>query len=295
MEIKHLKLVATIAEVGSLTKAADRLFLTQSALSHQLKEIETQLETKLFDRINKRLVLTGAGNILLRSSKNILNEVERAKKQINQHLSGESGRIRLSIQCYTSYHWLPYIIKNYQHEYPNIDISIKNDKFRNPIELLLAGKLDLAIVFAKKSDKNIEYTELFTDELVAVTSQGNVLAAREYLKPYDFRDVSFITNAQHFEETRFYTEFLKESNSRPKKLTYIPQTEAIIEMVKADLGITVLTKWLMKPYLNASPLKIVKLGPKGFKRRWYIATLKDSSRAKHLSSFVTHIKDGIFL
>ncbi len=96
MEIKHLKLIETVSEEGSLTKAVDKLFLTQSALSHQLKEMETQLGTQVFHRVNKKLVLTGAGKIVLKSAKKILKEIDDIQLEIKKYISGETGNIRLA-------------------------------------------------------------------------------------------------------------------------------------------------------------------------------------------------------
>ena len=84
MEIRHLRLVKEVAEKGSLTKAMDKLFLSQSALSHQLKEIESQLGAPLFHRINKKLVLTGAGKIILESAEKILEELEQAEISVKR-------------------------------------------------------------------------------------------------------------------------------------------------------------------------------------------------------------------
>ena len=82
MELKYFKLIATIVAEGSIVKAADKLFLTPSALSHQLKEIESQLNTKIFHRINKNLILTDIGKLLLASSNIILPEIERVTNEI---------------------------------------------------------------------------------------------------------------------------------------------------------------------------------------------------------------------
>ncbi len=295
MEVRHFKLIATIADVGSLTRAAERLCLTQSALSHQLKEVEGQLETKLFDRVNKKLVLTSAGNILLRSSRSIIEQIEKAKKEINQHLIGETGEIRLSTQCYTCYHWLPMIIKQFQSEYPNIEITIRTGGPPNPIEQLLAGKLDMAVVYTKVDHKNLEYTELFADDLVAVVPSGSVLSTKPFLKPSDFASQYVFTSSAHFEESKFYIDFLRDSHVKPKRVTYVQLTEAILQMVKAGLGITVQAKWLIKPNLNDAALQAVKLGRNGLKRRWFVATLKSDTRPNYISSLVRYIKDGVYL
>ena len=91
MEVKHLRLIKAVADKGSLTKAMETLYLSQSALSHQLKELETQLGAKLFHRVNKKLMLTGAGKIVLDSADRVLKEIERTERAVKQYVGGDEG------------------------------------------------------------------------------------------------------------------------------------------------------------------------------------------------------------
>src|SRR6187431_553153 len=107
MEIRHLRLIKAIVEEGGITKAIDKLHLTQSALSHQLKEAELQLGTRIFLRQNKKLILTKAGEKLYETATEIIDKLTETEKQIKSLVFGEAGEIRISTECYSSYHWLP--------------------------------------------------------------------------------------------------------------------------------------------------------------------------------------------
>src|SRR5258705_1340158 len=122
MEIRHLRLIKAIVEEGSITKAIDKLHLTQSALSHQLKEAEYQLGTKIFLRQNKKLVLTKAGERLYATANEVLDKLSDTEREIKQMIFGEIGEIRISTECYSSYHWLPSVLKQFQSLYPNIEL-----------------------------------------------------------------------------------------------------------------------------------------------------------------------------
>ena len=124
MEIRYLKLVRAIVEEGSMANAIEKLHLTPSALSHQLREAELQLGTKIFHRINKKLILTEAGEKLLAASHIILKELDKVQREIKEIISGETGVIRISTECYTSYHWLPALMKKFHTEFPSIEIKI---------------------------------------------------------------------------------------------------------------------------------------------------------------------------
>src|SRR5215207_9086071 len=103
LEIRHLRLVVAITDEGNLTRAGERLNLTQSALSHQLKQIESSLGVLLFTRTKKRLVLTEAGEELVRRARCILTEIADLERDLGERASGRRGRLRLATQCYTCY------------------------------------------------------------------------------------------------------------------------------------------------------------------------------------------------
>ena len=148
LEIRHLKLVAAVAETGSVTLAANRLHLTQSALSHQLRDAEEQLGAALFERRNRRMALTPAGERLLQSARSVIDELTRAEKEIREGDGNgvAKGVLRMSTECCTVYHWLPPRLKLFQHKFPAVDFQLVIEATDNPFEALLDGKLDVAIV-----------------------------------------------------------------------------------------------------------------------------------------------------
>jgi len=293
LELKYFKLIATIVAEGSLAKAADKLFLSPSALSHQLKELENQLSTKVFHRINKNLVLTEVGKLLLASSTIILPEVDRVTNEIDKQIKGESGIIRLGTECNTCYHWLPQILKLHQQEFPNIEFRLETNGRIAPLELLLNGKIDLAIVYRKSKDKNIVFRELFTDDVVALIPVEHTLSKRKYLTALDFKKETYITHSKELQESIFFEQFLRPEQVIPRKVMFIQLTEAVLEMINEGLGITVMAKWLIKPYLDPNKIKMIKLGKLGLKRKWYIATLKNELQSKPLMRFVDLLKENI--
>ncbi len=290
LELKYFKLVSVIAKEGTLAKASEKLFLTQPALSYQLKEIETQLGTKVFNRVNKKLILTETGELMLSYSNRILGEVEGFSREIETQLKGEVGTIRLIAESNTCFHWLPKILKQHQREYPNVEFRLRSTGTRSPDELLLNGQVDIAIVCRKAQDNNITYANLFADDVVALVPSDHPLAHRKYLSADDFKNVTYITHSEHLKRSVFYDQFLKPKKVTPKKILYIQLTETVIEMVREGLGIAVMARWLVKPYLNRTEIIPIKLGKGGLKRRWYVATLKSETTPKPLQRFVEKIQ-----
>ena len=289
MEIRHLKLVEAVAEEGSLTKAVDRLFLTQSALSHQLKEIENYLGSPLFHRVNRKLVLTGVGKIVLRTAKKVLKEIDDIELQIKSLVNGETGNIRLSTECYTCYHWLPPLLRQFHREFPNVDVNIFPEYTSNPIKELLNGKIDLAITSSPDEDSNIIYRELFRDEQVVLVSADHPWAHKDHVEPKDFATENLLLYNKPINDSGFYRQFLEPEGVKPKKVTAIQLTEAAIEMVKAGMGIKVMARWAITPYYNPSKLATVKIGPNGLSRTWYVAMLKKEEMSTYIEFFIEHM------
>src|SRR5919106_6531509 len=146
LEIRHLQLVRAVTSAGSLTGAGSILNLTQSALSHQLRDIESRLGTALFLRVGKRMMLTPAGERLLRSADEVLEAIERTEDSIRQLSGADRGLLRLSTECYTCYHWLPALLKRYRRAHPSVDVRIDAESTSDPINHLLAGRLDVAVI-----------------------------------------------------------------------------------------------------------------------------------------------------
>jgi LysR family transcriptional regulator for metE and metH len=109
-EMRHLQLVRAIANAGTLTQAGLVLNLTQSALSHQLRDIESRLGVRLFSRDGRRLTPTAAGLTLLDTANQVITIIERSEDAVRQAAGGERGLLRLTTECYTCYHWLPPVL-----------------------------------------------------------------------------------------------------------------------------------------------------------------------------------------
>jgi LysR family transcriptional regulator, regulator for metE and metH len=295
MEIRHLRLVKAIVEEGSITKAIDKLFLTQSALSHQLKEAEYQLGTKIFLRTNKKLVLTKAGEKLYQTANEILDKLSDTEKEIRQLIFGEIGEIRISTECYSSYHWLPSVMKQFQLLYPNIDLKIVMEATHYPLQKLLANVLDIAIVSDILKDENIKYLELFQDEMVMVVSENHPWASKKFVVAEDFVSEHLLIHSLPLETVTIHQFLLAPANVTPKKITPLPLTEASIEMVKANMGIMAMAKWALQPYLKNNTIKAVKIGKNGLKRKHYIAIMNNKTNPEYFTHFIEFLQTEINL
>jgi LysR family transcriptional regulator for metE and metH len=286
MEIRHLRLVQTLAVEGTLTAAGKRLFLSQSALSHQLREIEDEFGIQLFDRCNKKMVLTHAGERVLGAAEVVLGEIQDVRDEITRMVSGESGTLRVSACRYTGFHWLPKVLSHFKTRFPRVEVQIDHPPAHDPTELLRTGVSDLAIVNAKYNGKGIAYLKLFNDEMVAVVREGHPWTARPYVGAGDFADEHLIGYDIPFEDVVFNRQVLKPSGITPKSLLKLPTTDAIIEMVKAGMGVAAMNLWSVRPYLEAPELRAIRLTRNGYKRTWYAAVHNGPKQPPFISHFI---------
>lgn len=291
IEIRHLQLIQAISEAGSMTKASARLFLTQPSLSHQLKEIESRLGVNLFLRVNKKMVLTEEGKKLMEAAHDILPRVLKVENDIKGH-RGKVKRLRLTTQCYTCYHWLPAIMKKFQAQFPAIEIDIVTEAMNDPLDYILKGEVDLAVTNQLASRAGIKFEKLFDDEQVALVPSKHPLASKVFLSPSDFEDESIIIYKEDIKKDYFAQHVLIPQNVKMGRVTKMQLTEARVELVKAGMGLTVLSKWLVKPFVRESnAIKLLPIGKKGFYRTWFTVTLNEMKNDPALKQFVSFLRD----
>ena len=286
MDIRHLKMIQEVAKQGNLTKAAEHLYLSQSALSHQLKDVEDYFKTQIFIREKKQMILTGAGKIILEAGEKILAELEATKSKIRQLTDKNAGEIRISTECYTSYHWLSGFLSEFRTLYPKVHIHINPEATYNSVKALLEDKIDIAIV---DDDLNLKlnYTPLFRDEFVAVVPNDHPIAELRWVEHENFYGEDYIMyNIPNEISTVFKTIFKK---GQPKRVYKIALTEAIIQMVKAGIGVSVLPHWIVAPHIESGELTAVPVTRKGMKRTWYAATLKSKEQPPYINVFIKNL------
>jgi LysR family transcriptional regulator, regulator for metE and metH len=285
LEIRHLKLLAAVAEEQSVTAAGKRLHLTQSALSHQLRDAEERLGTPLFLRLGKRMALTAAGTRLLQTAQRILKDLKEAESQVLA-LNGECrGVIRLSTECYTCYHWLPPILGSFHAKFPNVEVHIQMESTNHPVQELLAGNLDVGIMYRPPDHKNLQLSVLWEDELLLVMSPKHRLATRPYLAPQDLQGETLLLYPPR-EESTLMVHVLQPAGVTPGRIMEIPLTEAIVEMAAANAGIAFMGRWSVAPHLESGKIVARSLGDSGIRRCWYAVTLRNRPKVAYLTEFV---------
>lgn len=290
MEIRHLKLIKTIVEKETLVRASIELNVTQSALSHQLKQIEFELETKLFKRTNRKMILTEPGKKVYDLSVEVFEKWKRTEAEIRAMNRGEQGEISILTDCHTSYHWLPDLMKEYNSKYDRVILKMGSQSSTNMIKNLENG-VDVVITPYVEENKKISYFPLFKDESFLAMSSDSSLAKKKHIIPSDLTNENLIIYANPLEETLTYKAILQPNNVKPKGITIVPFTEASMEMIRSNLGVGVFAKWSIKHYLSDKRLVFKPIGQNGLIRQYYGAILRDNQESKLLRNFLQYLKN----
>lgn len=285
LETRHLRLVAAVAEHGTLTRAGRVLNLTQSGLSRQLLDLETRVGLPLFHRLGKRMVPTPAGERLLAAARRALPQLSDVEEELRRLAGGRAAILRVSTECYTCYHWLPGVLPRFTRRFPQVDVQIVAEATHHPVPALLDGRIDLAIVSNDDHDDRLSYIPLFSDELVALLRPDHPLSAKPFLSAADFADQHLFVYLLPPGENDVFTKLLSPAGVMPRRVSAIQLTEGIIELVKGGAGIAVLARWAVAAHVKTGELRAVPLTRGGLERRWRAAMLRQRPVPLHLREF----------
>lgn len=272
LDIRHLEMIAVLVETPRVTEAAEKLRITSSALSHRLREVERRLEVPLFLRVHKRLRPTPAADYLAQVASRLLADLSRAEDDVRKMASGLRHVVRLAVESYSAYHWLPAFLTHLRGLEPEVGIEVVAAAARNPLASLHERAVDLVLVSGEVNRAGIELQPLFDDELLFIMPPGHRLAGREYIEGKDIVGEDFITYTRIPEPDREYARLFRPSNAYPNWIETVEVPEAIVEMVAAGLGTSVLAGWAVAAAIDSGRVVAARTGRGGIQIPWYAAT-----------------------
>jgi LysR family transcriptional regulator for metE and metH len=273
LEIKHLRMICAIAESGNMTRAAEKLYISQSALSQQLKDIEVKLKVDLFFRTRKKMILTPIGKKLSETAQHVIGTIEDAELEIAKIVSGDRGELKVGTQCIFCYKWLPRVMRIFQSKFPNIEFEIGTSG--DLAAELESKQYDLVITASAARDDNYDYLPLFADHLVCIMPPDHPLSSRPWIRFEDFGRFNLLSHAEKA-QNRFYQLVLKPRGVEPKRMMMVGQPLAIIEMVASGFGISVFPRWAVRSTLEGDGITARPITRNGFPLTWQAAFLKNN-------------------
>jgi LysR family transcriptional regulator for metE and metH len=286
LELKHLRMLCALAESGNMTRAAENLCITQSALSQQLKDIETKLGTDLFFRTRKKMIITEVGKQLQATAVEVIEAVESAERAISRKMKGEKGELKVGTQCIFCYKWLPRVLRFFHGKFPNIEIEVGNSA--DLLEELESKKYDLIISGAISPSEIHTSVPLFKDQLVGIMNADHPLAACGFLQLEDFGGSNLISHTDKA-KNRFYQQVLKPHGIEPKRIMNVGAPQAIVEMVAAGFGIGIFPRWAVAEALKTWKIVARPITPRGFPLTWHAVYLTHNNIPIYQQEFIRSI------
>jgi DNA-binding transcriptional LysR family regulator len=274
IDSRQLRTFSVVARTGSFTKAARELHLSQPAVSHAVKALENDLRCRLLDRVGKVVMLTQAGEQLLAHASKILAEMNAAREGLGELGKWGHGRLRLAASLTACQYILPSVLREFKESFPKCVIQIEPGDTPEMLDLLHQNRVDLAFALEPDDPSRFEFHHLFTDELQFIVGALHPWAAggrveRDEIKRQNFILYSKASYLFEMVESYFRREDIVLSTS-----IELANMEAIKELVKIGMGVSILAPWVAKKELEERSLYAFPLGRRKLERRWGILVRK---------------------
>lgn len=286
IESSHLRIMIALQEKGTLTEAADALFLSQSALSHQIRHLESKLNVKLWQRCGRRLRLTAAGQLLLTTAQLVMPQLQQTESTLKAMGEGLQGILRIGVECFPCHEWLNGVVSRFLDSKPNIDIDIIRQFQFSGEEGLLNHHVDVLITPDLIEHDSLLHIPLFDYEQVLVVPKSHMLALERIIQPDQLQDQILMTFPIEKVRLDVFREFLTPAQIIPKGHKKIESLSIMLQMVAHGRGVAVLPEWLAKSYEKEFSMSICRLGDKGIFNTLYACIKKQDEAVPYLNEFI---------
>ncbi len=290
LERIHLEILTAIKEHETLTKAADSLHLSQSALSHSIKKLEGQIKTPIWKKEGRSLRLTAAGELIQSLANRVLPQFAHTELSLSQIAKGEMGSLRIGMECHPCYKWLLRVIQPYLEHWQDIDIDVKQEFQFGALGALINYEIDVLITPDPLFKPQIEYIPVFDYEHRLVVSATHKLAQQDFVLPTQLNQEVLFTYPVEPQRLDIFSQFLTPAKCTVKKHKLIETTEIMLQMVAAGRGVCALPGWLVDHYSKSMPIKSLRFGEHGINKQIFVGIRKNEHKIKYLADFIEQAK-----
>jgi len=277
IELRHLKTIRAIHEAGGLARAADLLNMTQSALSHQVKNLEEQAGCQLFVRRTKPLKLSAAGQRMLRAAERILPEVEALTDEFAALRSGKTGRLHIAIECHACFEWLFPVLEAFRQNWGDVDIDIRPGLAFDALPALGREEVDMVISSDPEDLPGVTFVPLFDYAPVFVCAAAHPLAEKPWIEAADLRGETLITYPVERARLDVFTELLTPAKVEPRAVRQVELTAVILLLVASGRGVAVLPDWVVREEKRRGDIAVLPLTERGVTKRLYAAVRSEDA------------------
>ncbi len=290
IEVRDLLLVRAIFSEGTTARAARTLHMTQSGVSHQLRGLEERLQLSVFARRGRGLEITDSGRKILEAGKEILQSVADLELDLRSE-EAAPRTLRVATQCYTAYGWLPGATIEMRKRAREVRLRPVTAEIDDLNDAVFRGRVDLALTIAPQKDERLCQRKLFEDELVLLTAVDHRLACREFVTGDDLQEEDLWMLEAARRNGRAVRTALFPRGGGFRSVSLLPLTEAIVEMVRAGLGVSILPAWGIGPSVQRGDIATVRLNERGLRRKWVGVYRRDLEEAETVRMLLAVLRE----
>jgi DNA-binding transcriptional LysR family regulator len=297
MEDHRLKAFCLVVEMGSFSKAAKAKFMTQSAMSHLIKNLEDELGVKLLIRKGKKVVLTSAGKIFYGHACKILGQYETLDHDINMLLHRVRGPLHIGATTTAAAYLLPQVLYSFSKSYPDVQITVSVSNTEMILHELQHARIEMGIVEGKVKNSSICMAEIAEDEIVIIASDDNPLTGKKQIQQQELLSQPFIMPEPGSGIRECIEEFFSSAEIDPNALLTsmtLGSTELIVQMVKSGQGISFVSKWSVFNALKEGTISILNVRGKRLFRKFYLVTIGKEPETMISKTFIEFLKEYRF-
>lgn len=292
LERHHLEIVRAVVEEGTLTRAAERLFLTQPALSHTIRKLEDTIGASVWEKDGRRVRLTRAGEYLYQLALSVLPRFERGEVELLRFAQGLRGSLRIGMECHPCYQWLLKQVRPFLQAWPEVDVDVRQQFQFKGIAALYAYEVDILITPDPVLGDGLRFVPVFPYELCLVLHQTHPLAQKSLILPEDLQRETLFTYPVPVERLDIFQQFLVPAQYSVAHHKTIETTEILLEMVAANRGVSALPRWLVEEQASALPIVCRTLGERGIHKHIYMGIREKDAEVDYIRGFAEVVGVG---
>jgi LysR family transcriptional regulator, regulator for metE and metH len=301
IDMRHLRSLVAIAETQRLAAAAERVHLSPSALSHQIKALEAHHQLALFQRTRQGLRFTQAGERLLTLAREVLAHIEGAERDLARLRGDVRGELRVVLECHTCFDWLMPVMDRFRTRWPEVEVDLVAGFHADPMRLLASGKADLVIGSKPSARRGLHVQPLFRFEIVLALAVEHRLRSKRRIDAADLAGETLITYPVPEARIDLIREVLRPAGIRlPRRTAEL--TIAILQLVASRRGVAALPNWGVKSYVDHDYVLAKRIGAKGLWSELYGIVPTAIAERSYFQDFVGIVRsvcaaqlDGIVL
>lgn len=282
---QHLAIIREVSRAGSVTAAAERLNLSQSAVSHAIAKLEDRFGVTIWQKQGRSLRLDQAGEYLLEIAERFVPELEHAERVLRDFAGGRKGRLRIGMECHPCQKWLMRITQPYLASWPDVELDVRTDFRFDGVAALQAREIDLLVTPDPVVLSDLRFVPVFDYELRLAVHEDHPLAGRETIVPQDLADEVLITVPVSVDRLDIYTYFLIPAQCRPRSRMPVETTELMLQLVAAGRGVSVLPDWLLREEGAGMPIRTLGIGRHGLHKQINLGTRASDREFDYVSGF----------